>query len=105
MKKEAWDYLQKLLQWRKSSIAVTQGKMIHYAPRDGVYVYARIKDNHTVLVVLNAAVKDQTIQMNRFTDVIGQYTSGRDVITEKTIDIKNTSTIPAKGEYIFELNK
>jgi glycosidase len=105
MKKEAWDYMQKLLQWRKGSIAVTQGKMIHYAPRDGVYVYARIKDNHTVLVILNAAVKDQTIQMNRFTDVIGQYTSGRDVITSKTIDIKNTITIPAKGEYILELNK
>jgi hypothetical protein len=105
MKNEAWDYMQKLLQWRKSSIAVTQGKMIHYAPRDGVYVYARIKDNHTVLVILNAAVKDQTIQMNRFTDVTGQYTSGRDVITSKTIDIKNTITIPAKGEYILELSK
>ncbi|MES2374019.1 MAG: glycoside hydrolase family 13 protein [Bacteroidota bacterium] len=105
IKNEAWDYMQKLLQWRKTSVAVTQGKMMHYAPRDGVYVYARIKDNHTVLVILNAAIKDQTIQMNRFTDVIGQYTNGRDVITAKTIDIKNTITIPAKGEYILELNK
>jgi hypothetical protein len=104
MKNEAWDYMQKLLQWRKTSVAVTQGKMIHYAPRNGVYVYARIKDNHTVLVILNAAVKDQTIQMNRFTDITGQYTSGRDVITSKTMDIKNTITIPAKGEYILELS-
>ena len=103
MKNEAWDYMQKLLQWRKSSLAVTQGKMMHYAPKDGVYVYARIKDNHTVLVILNAAVKDQTIQMNRFSDITAQYESGRDVITSKTIDIKNTVTIPAKGEYILEL--
>jgi glycosidase len=105
IKNEAWDYMQKLLQWRKNSVAVTQGTMMHYAPKDGVYVYARIKDNHTVLVVLNASLKDQTIQMNRFTDVTGQYTSGRDVITSKTMDIKNTITIPAKGEYILELNK
>ena len=53
MQNEAWDYMQKLLQWRKNSIAVTQGKLIHYAPRNGIYVYARIKDNHTVLVILN----------------------------------------------------
>lgn len=105
MKNEAWDYMQKLLQWRKSSVAITQGKMMHYAPRDGVYVYARIKDNHTVLVLLNSSVKDQTIQMNRFTDVTGNYTNGKDVITSKTIDIKNTITIPAKGEYILELSK
>jgi glycosidase len=105
MKNEAWDYMQKLLQWRKSSVAITQGKLMHYAPRNGVYVYARIKDNHTVLVILNGAVTDQTIQMNRFTDITGTYTNGRDVITSKTIDIKNTVTIPAKGEYILELIK
>lgn len=105
MQNEAWDYMQKLLQWRKSSLAVTQGKLIHYAPKNGVYVYGRIKDNHTVLVILNGAVTDQTISMKRFTDITAHYASGRDVITSKTVDIKNTITIPAKGEYILELGK
>ena len=50
---EAWDYMQKLLQWRGKNGAVTQGTMIHYAPRNGVYVYGRIKDNNRVLVILN----------------------------------------------------
>lgn len=31
------------------------------------------------------------------------FTIGRDVITSKTFEIKNTVTIPAKGEYILEL--
>lgn len=105
MQNEAWDYMRKLLQWRKTNVAITQGKLIHYAPRNGVYVYGRIKDNHTVLVMLNGGVTDKTIQMNRFTDVTGEYTSGRDVITSKVVDIKNTVTIPAKGEYILELFK
>jgi len=104
MQNEAWDYLQKLLQWRKNSIAVTQGKLIHYAPRNGIYVYGRIKDNHTVLVILNARATDQTLQMDRFSDITGNYVSGRDIITSNLLDIKNTITIPAKGEYILELS-
>ena len=105
MQNEAWGYLQKLLQWRKTSVAVTQGKLIHYAPRNGMYVYGRIKDNHTVLVILNGTVTDQTLQMNRFSDLTRNYASGRDVITSRVFDIKNTITIPAKGEYILDLSK
>lgn len=104
MQNEAWDYMQKLLQWRKTSAAITQGKLIHYAPKNGIYVYGRIKDSKTVLVILNGTGTDQTLPMERYTDVTGHYTSGRDVITSKTIDIKKPVSIPAKGEYILELN-
>jgi glycosidase len=102
---EAWDYLQKLLQWRKNSIAVTQGKLIHYAPKNGIYVYGRIKDKHTVLVILNGTATDQTLQMDRFSDITGDYVSGRNVITSDVVDIKKPIIIPAKGEYILELSK
>jgi hypothetical protein len=105
MQNEAWDYLQKLLQWRKNSVAVTQGKLIHYAPKNGIYVYGRIKDNNTVLVILNATASDQTLQMARFSDITGDFRSGHDIITSRSFDIKNTITIPAKGEYILELSK
>jgi len=105
MQNEAWDYLQKLLQWRKTNRAITQGKMIHYAPKNGVYVYGRMKDNQTVLVILNENINDQTLEMGRFSDIIQNYTSGKDVITATTVDLKNTITIPGKGEYILELSK
>ena len=102
---EAWDYLQKLLQWRKTSEAVTKGKMIHYAPNNGIYVYARMKDDKTVMVILNSALKDQAVSMNRFTDIIGSFTSGKDIISSKNFSLRSEITIPAKGEYILELSK
>jgi glycosidase len=105
MQNEAWDYLQKLLRWRKGNRAITSGKLIHYAPRNGLYVYGRVKDNQTVLVILNERTSEQTLEMGRFSDIIQEYTSGRDVITSTTIDLKKTITIPAKGEYILELQK
>jgi hypothetical protein len=95
--------LQKLLQWRKGSSAVTEGKMIHYAPRGGIYVYARIKDNHTVLVILNSSLKEQNIRTDRFSDVTGSFTTGKDIITSNIFNITESFTIPAKGEYILEL--
>ncbi len=104
MQNEAWDYMQKLLQWRKTSEAIIKGKMIHYAPKDGIYIYGRIKDNHTVMVILNSAIKDQTVKMDRFTDVTGKYSRGKDVITSQTFALDSTITIPAKGEYILELS-
>ncbi|WP_316739298.1 glycoside hydrolase family 13 protein [Pedobacter aquatilis] len=102
---EAWDYLQKLLQWRKTSEAVTAGKMIHYAPKDGIYVYGRIKDGKRVLVILNSSLKDHELKMDRFSDVINGFTSGKDVITSKQLSFSQAISVPAKGQYILELSK
>lgn len=104
LQNEAWDFMKKLLQWRKNSPAVTKGKLIHYSPRNGVYVYGRIKDNHKVMVILNESLNDQIIEMIRFSDIIAGSTSGIEVITSKTINIEKTITIPAKGQFILELN-
>lgn len=104
MQNEAWNYMQKLLQWRKTSDAITKGTLIHYAPKGGIYVYGRVKDNHTVMMILNSAITDQTVKMDRFTDIIGKYSIGKDVITSKTIPIKSDLTIPANGEYVLELS-
>jgi len=105
MQNEAWDYMQKLLQWRKTNVAVTQGTLIHYAPKDNVYVYGRIKDNHRVVVMLNSSLSGQTIQMSRFSDITGNYTKGRDVITGDTVNINRSVVVPGKGELVLELMK
>ena len=102
---EAWTYLQKLLHWRKTSVAITEGILMHYAPKDGIYVYARIKDDHTVLVMLNSALTDKTVKMDRFSDVTNGYKSGNDVITSQNVKLSGGVIIPAKGELILDLEK
>ena len=101
---EAWDYLQKLLQWRKRNDAVTKGKLIHYAPKGGIYVYGRIHDHHTVMVILNSGLEEQTVKLGRFQDIINQYTKGKEVMTNTTFPLTDSLRIPAKGEYILELS-
>ncbi|MBL0013867.1 MAG: glycoside hydrolase family 13 protein [Flavobacterium sp.] len=101
--KQFFDFTSKLLQWRKTNDAVHYGKMKHYVPENNVYVYFRYTDNKSVMVVLNNSPKTQTIKTNRFQESIQNYTAGNDVLTGKTMDLKNEITIEAKSALIFEL--
>ena len=97
--------MKKILNWRKHCDAVKEGKLIHYTPdRTGCYVYARVKDNKTVLVLMNGTDKNQTLDMNRFNEVVKDYKSGKDIITETTVAIDTPVQIPARGVYILELS-
>lgn len=104
LENEAWNYMKKLLNWRRNSETVKTGKLVHYTPdKSGCYVYARIREGRTVLVLLNGTDKDQTLDMARFHEITQGYTSGKDVVTETTVPIDRAVTIPARGVYILEL--
>lgn len=104
LQNEAWNYMRKLLNWRQRCNAVKEGKLIHYTPnRSGCYVYARVKDNKTVLVLMNGTDQTQTLDMNRFNEVVKDHKSGKDVITGTTVAIDTAVQIPARGVYVLEL--
>jgi len=102
---EAWNYMKKLLNWRKGSKPVTEGKLVHYTPdRSGCYVYARIREGQTVLVMMNGTDEDKSLDTKRFHEVIGNYTHGVDVVTGKDINLTAPVDIPARGVWVMELN-
>ena len=102
--KQYFDFSAKLLQWRKTNETVHFGKMKHYVPENNVYVYFRYTDNKSVMVILNNSSKTQNIKTSRFKESIQNYTTGNEVLTGKTIDLKNDITIESKSVLIFELN-
>lgn len=104
LQNEAWDYMQKLLVWRKNNKALSGGKLVHYAPdHTGCYVYARLKEDAVVLVIMNGTEKDQTLSMDRFKEVLGNRTSGKEIISSTPLPVNEKIDIPAKGVYIIEL--
>ena len=54
-------------------------------------------------MVLNGTSSDKQLETARFREVIGDSTSGKDVISGKEIPIASSLTIPARGVYILEL--
>jgi len=85
--REAQEYLRKLLQWRKTSTAVTGGRLTHYAPENGLYVYFRHDDRQKVMVVLNKSPRATTLDLTRFRRMLGDARMGRNVLTEERVDL------------------
>lgn len=99
-----FDFTSKLFQWRKNKTVIHSGKMTHYIPEDNIYVYFRYDDKETVMVVINNTVETKTFKTKRFQENIKNFTSGKDILTGKSIDIKNEISLDGKSVLILELN-
>lgn len=99
-----FDFTSKLFNWRKTNDAVHFGKTKHYIPENNVYVYFRYTDSKTVMVVINNNKTRQAIKTNRFAESILNFSTGKEVLSGKTIDLKSDITIEGKSALILELN-
>lgn len=97
-------FTSKLLQWRKTNEALHFGKTTHYIPENNVYVYFRHSEHKKVMVVLNNSKKTQTVDLARFKENLQDFSSGKSVLDNKTIDLTKTLTIEGETPIILELN-
>jgi neopullulanase len=103
---EAHDFMKKLLTWRKASPVIASGKMMQFIPRNDCYVYFRYNDEKTIMVVINDnETESRTIDTKRFAEIMHDYHSGYDVISEKQITDLSSVDIAPKTSMIIELKK
>lgn len=100
---EAWDYLQTLLKWRKGNDVIAKGKMKHFQVNQGVYVYERYLDGKSIIVMLNGNSKDITLPLDRYAEILRGKTSGKDIITNRTISLDKSVSLGAKEVVIMEM--
>ena len=91
------------MNWRKNKAVIHTGKLTHYIPENNVYVYFRHNDKETVMVVINNAPDTQKLNLTRFQENIKSFISGSDILSGKTIDLKNELSIEGKTSMILEL--
>jgi glycosidase len=99
-----WNYIAILANFRKSSSAITTGKMMQYVPVEGVYVYFRYDKEQTVMVIMNTSKEEKNIFPEKFAERTNGFSKMKNVITGVTSNIKNFK-IEAKGSVILELKK
>lgn len=102
--KQYFDFTSKLFNWRKSKQVIHTGKTTQYIPDNNVYVYFRHNDKETVMVVINNGAETNTFKTARFIESIKNNTVGKDVLTGKTVNLKQDITIESKSVLILELN-
>ncbi len=104
MEKEALAFTKKVLNWRKGKEVIHTGKLKHYIPNDGVYVYFRYNDSESVMVVINNNDKEsKTVQKSKYAESLSGFTKGFDIISGKPVDDLDSFEIGPKTAMIIEL--
>ena len=96
-----YDYVQRLLQWRKTSAAVGKGKLIQYAPTEGCYVYARAYGNEHVAVIINGKDEAVKIASQNYPEVILQR-KAKEVISGQTLSVADTIALAPREAIILD---
>jgi len=100
---ETYLYLQKLLNFRKNSEALTTGTLKQFVPEDGVYTYFRTSESQTIMVIMNASENAKTLNTDRFEEVIGSTTTAKEVITGKKLESLFDVELGPRQTLILEL--
>jgi glycosidase len=101
---EFQNFFKKLLNWRKNNKVVHQGKFIHFTPKEQeeIYSYFRILGDKMVWTIFNRKDEAQTINLDKYQEVLKGESNGYDVIHEKSIDL-NKLKISPKSALIIEI--
>ncbi|MCB0551695.1 MAG: cyclomaltodextrinase C-terminal domain-containing protein, partial [Phaeodactylibacter sp.] len=100
---QAMAFMKKLANWRKTAEVVHTGKLMHYVPEKGVYVFFRYNDTDKVMVILNANEAPTALELGRFSQMLEGVKTGRDVLTGKVFEMKAGITLPGKEPLVLEL--
>jgi glycosidase len=100
---EALQYLKTLLNWRKGSEVIHQGKLKQFIPQDGIYVYFRYDEDDAVMLAINKNKESRHLDLLRFREVLKEYHGGKDVVTGKGFILEDGIEVPAETALVMEL--
>lgn len=89
IEQEVWNYIATLANYRKTSNALTIGKLTQFVPVDGVYVYFRSSGDETIMCVMNTMDTEKECSLGRFTEMTSWYTQGQEIISHKIFNLKD----------------
>ena len=99
-----FNWLSKLLKWRRNNMVITKGKQIQFIPYKGVYVIARQWNNQTILTILNGTSQAVTLPLDRYAEVIGNHQEAKDVISGRKVKLGSELQLKARDTKVIELS-
>lgn len=97
-------YIKQLLNWRKKNSVFANGKTLHFAPFNAVYVYFRYNKEKTVMVLMNKNATAVDVETKRFAEILRDKISGANIITGEKMNLQNNISVAAKSALVIEIN-
>lgn len=94
LQNEAWDYMSKLLHWRRGEAneVIAKGSLKHFMPQNGMYVYRRKLGDKEVTVLMNGTTRPLTVTMERTLEILPYGTRLHDIISGEDVTIAEQMT-------------
>lgn len=101
--KSTQDFFKKLLNWRKNNAVIHDGKLLHFGPDNGVYVYFRYTKTEKIMVILNKNKQEKVLDVARYAEIIQPGVSLHEVLTNNQFTLGNQVSIAGKTAMILEV--
>ena len=102
--KSVQELVRKLANFRKGSSALKTGRLMHYVPEEGLYVYFRYHGAQTVMCVMNTSADSRVVDFSKYAERVKGFSSARNVITGESVRTDANTSIKGVEMWILELS-
>ena len=104
LQNEAWDYMSKLLHWRRGEAneVIAKGSLKHFMPQNGIYVYRRKLGDKEVTVLMNGTTRPLTVTMERTLEILPYGTRLHDIISGEDVTIAEQMTFAPRQVMVLQ---
>jgi len=99
------EYLRKVLNYRKSSKAIHEGKTIHFSPLKGTYFLFRMLDGETVVHIINKNETPIVVDLKRYAEVGLNGKTVKNIVTGEAFVWNDSLSLKQKGSLILTTKK
>jgi len=82
---EIFSYIKKIANYRKTSSAITKGKMMQYVPDDGLYTYFRYDNNQTIMCVMNTSNVTKQVNFSKYPERTSGFTRAINIVSGESL--------------------
>ena len=98
--KDVQNFLSKILNYRKKSKAIHDGKTIHFAPNNGIYTLFRLLNDEIVVLILNKN-ESAKVDLSIYKELNLNGEKFKNILTGEAFIWDKELTLNQKGAYLF----
>lgn len=103
LQNEAFDFIQKILKWRKGNEVISKGNMTHFMPTNGIYLYQRKFKDKRIIVIMNGNDTAKSIDMSRYKEILKPGEGGIDIISGEPFICSPRMEFAPRALYIIDM--
>ncbi|OGU77731.1 MAG: hypothetical protein A2V93_11280 [Ignavibacteria bacterium RBG_16_34_14] len=95
---EIFNLVKKMIEIRKENKALSQGKLIHFPPKENVYIYFRILDDEKIMIVVNDNMEEKEVDLKPVLHLLKGVEQLKELKTGSEIKFNGSTVKVKEGE-------